>query len=235
MPVMQPQFARNPTDALQCYADAYAEIVSYTAPHILPHVPIPPVFFISADMGLVLAKISERFPLIDASASHVGDGFLVFARPTLYLTRDNHLDPVSGFAWGTNPETHELLLASFAWEPPKLTDFPDDFDVGRRWIGALNALIRQKLAAISPAKVTRHLAKRLQGIKQLPECRIIKLRERESNVGTRPGPVIWSCHWMVRGHWRRLPQGPTWVTAHIKGPQDRPFRAPTPTMFAVVR
>jgi hypothetical protein len=84
---MAPQFAATPNDAIQCFADARAETIAKAGPRIIPYIPTPPVYFISGPMGLVLAEISRQFPLQAKPPDHLGDGFLVFARPTLFLKR----------------------------------------------------------------------------------------------------------------------------------------------------
>jgi hypothetical protein len=55
------------------------------------------------------------------------------------------------------------------------------------------------------------------------------------------GPREWSCRWLVRGHWRqqwcpgRREHRPIWITPYVRGPGDKPFKAPSAKVFAVVR
>lgn len=57
---------------------------------------------------------------------------------------------------------------------------------------------------------------------------VIRLRRQRRDDPDDPETerdVDWQCRWMVRGHWRHLQDGrQTWVMAHVKGPDDKPFR-----------
>jgi hypothetical protein len=55
---------------------------------------------------------------------------------------------------------------------------------------------------------------------------VIRLRRQRHEEPDIEHPVDWQCRWLVRGHWRHLPDGrQTWVMAHVKGPDDKPFRS----------
>src|SRR4051812_46615132 len=97
---MTPQFARNPTDAMQCYA----EFVDHA--HLDRNDPIQaaivhdmPVYFISGRMGKTLAAISRTFPLDAKRTDEWGCGFLVFERPTLIVTQNGTRLSPSGLHW----------------------------------------------------------------------------------------------------------------------------------------
>lgn len=54
------------------------------------------------------------------------------------------------------------------------------------------------------------------------------------------GGVDWSCQWLVRGHWRKRaerygPGDPFYVSPYLKGPDDKPFRAPREAVYLVKR
>lgn len=78
-----------------------------------------------------------------------------------------------------------------------------------------------------------------------PEARIVHLRRHDR---PKHEPVSeeskrdYSCQWMVDGHWRNQRVGVgrsetrlTWVTGHIRGPEDKPFRARKDKVFIVSR
>lgn len=76
-------------------------------------------------------------------------------------------------------------------------------------------------------------ADRLEGLSTGP-VRIIHLRrllEHHDAPGSEPASREYTCRWLVRGHWRsqwfpkRQVHRPVWIAPHIKGPDDKPFRA----------
>jgi len=228
---MTPQFARNPTDAMQCYA----EFLNYTKldrsdPFVAQTCLDMPVYFISGPMGQTLATISRSFPLTADSLREWDCGFLVFERPTLAVAQDGADYSPSGVIWwstGAKP---------FWWDSPRFYRFDTDLDETGKWVGALMALLRQKLALITRPRIGKHVLKRLQLPHRVPECRVVTLRQRERRgQPLMSSPVDWSCRWMVRGHWRVLETGPTWITAHVKGPESKPLKPPSDRVFAVVR
>lgn len=78
---------------------------------------------------------------------------------------------------------------------------------------------------------------------QLPDIRVIKLRKtyHASIPGEAKSDFEYSCHWLVRGHWRwqwypsTQNHAPKFVVPCVKGDLDKPFKAPTETIYAVVR
>lgn len=72
--------------------------------------------------------------------------------------------------------------------------------------------------------------------------RVVTLRRSQYPVHAQNSTsVAWSCQWMVRGHWRNQWHASigrhkaTWVAPYVKGPPDKPLRAPRQTVYAVVR
>lgn len=79
---------------------------------------------------------------------------------------------------------------------------------------------------------------------------VIRLRPKISSHFPEPAfsrEIDWSMRWWVRGHWRKLPapevpgkdrngeysvNGFTWVTEHLRGPEDKPIRKSTYVMEA---
>jgi hypothetical protein len=98
--------------------------------------------------------------------------------------------------------------------------------------------------------IERHHRKRLEkehkrdlkgGVK------IVELRRREASrrESDQPGesrPVNWSCQWMVIPHWRNQRVGPgrndrrlVHIDTYVKGPDDKPLKAPKATVYRVAR
>src|SRR5438093_11047646 len=228
---MKPHFARNPTDAVQCFADFLNHIkLDRNDPVVTQGVLDMPVYFISGPMGQTLATISRTFPLTAESLRGWDCGYLVFERATLSVTQDGTGYSPSGVIWwptGAKP---------FWWDAPRFYRFDTDLDETAQCVGALMALVRQKLAIITRPRIGKYVLKRLKLPQREPECRVVTLRQRETRwQPLTSAPVDWSCRWMVRGHWRVLETGPTWITAHFKGPEDKALKAPGDRVFAVVR
>lgn len=107
--------------------------------------------------------------------------------------------------------------------------------------------LRQKILVTAPASVPDQDAFRLrQRLRQPPSdrARIVYLRRRVYAESTCLGAEAqrhYSCQWLVSGHWRQQPypsEGavrPKWILPYVKGPSDKPLKAPTKTVYAVVR
>lgn len=115
-----------------------------------------------------------------------------------------------------------------------------------RLIAASWALLGQQLFVAPHQRADRAAARRLKhdGYPHEPLIRVVQLRrvEHAPQSGEDPEPVDWSCRWIVRGHWRQQPYGPgqaqrrpTWISPYMKGPDEKPLKAPRATVFAVVR
>jgi hypothetical protein len=74
-----------------------------------------------------------------------------------------------------------------------------------------------------------------------PPVRVVTLRRQQAGGGEAAGTVEWGCRWIVSGHWRNqyLPASgghrPTWIGAHVKGPDSKPLKPPAVTVFVVKR
>jgi hypothetical protein len=123
---------------------------------------------------------------------------------------------------------------------------PGDQPVAR-YFATLCAFMQQKILVTGTVSAERHARKRLeaQGFPHEPLIRVVELRRRESVLKHEPSnhgeEVEWSCQWIVRGHWRQqfYPSKhgtqPIWITPYVKGPEDKPLKAPRAEVFAVVR
>lgn len=147
--------------------------------------------------------------------------------------------PVLDWAWGDDASHHQgedltredvmvrqhalargVLLAFFAF-------------VGQRIFTTSQKLISNRQARKRAEKKLQHI----------PLVHVVELRRREyqQRDESHDTPVEWSCQWLVRGHWRQQffpstgEHRPLWISPHIKGPNDKPLKAPTITAYEVVR
>lgn len=108
---------------------------------------------------------------------------------------------------------------------------------------ASEMFLNQRVFQSERAHVERHARKRYEKAKVDTEVHVIRLRvvERQYEKQTEAEAVEWTCRWMIRGHWTRqwYPSLGThkllWIMPYVKGPKDKPFRAPKPSVGFVVR
>lgn len=112
--------------------------------------------------------------------------------------------------------------------------------------GAFSLFSKQQIFTSGRELAERHVRKRLAraGSDMEPLVRVVRLRARVPAPGSAErgeAHVDWACRWMVRGHWRqqffptRKAHQPIWISPHIKGPDNKPLKAPRATVFAVVQ
>lgn len=101
--------------------------------------------------------------------------------------------------------------------------------------------------AVPVPRATRKRAERDHDITwtSAPMIQIVHLRRKSygQNGSTQiPKEVDWQFRWITRGHWRQQAVGPnhtdhrpTWINAHVKGPEGKPIKPPRSRVFAVVR
>jgi hypothetical protein len=105
--------------------------------------------------------------------------------------------------------------------------------------------IDQTIVVAKDATADRAVRRRLarEGLEHDPAVRVVTLR-RQSREGAASGDgehVEWSCQWIVRGHWRQQfypgtgERRPLFILPYVKGPEDKPLKAPAATVFAVTR
>jgi hypothetical protein len=108
----------------------------------------------------------------------------------------------------------------------------------------LHFLQERILASRARAVTNRGARRRLRkAVGHEPLVRVVELRRRDVRrvVSGDAGDdaVEWSCRWLVRGHWHlyhtREGVRPRWVDPYVKGPDDKPFKAPRATVYEVVR
>lgn len=143
-----------------------------------------------------------------------------------------------GFDVGTTLfEIQADSAADDKYGPPK-----SDGDPLWRFAMAAQAWLRQKIAVQSEATIERHCRKRITKEFQAEPSglHVVQLRRSESAQSSTDGsPAEWSCQWLVRGHWRNQPYKAgkrlIFIAPYIKGPEDKPLKAPTTTVFSVSR
>jgi hypothetical protein len=116
------------------------------------------------------------------------------------------------------------------------------------FFGAFCLFIRQRIATVTSERAERHARKRLDkaGWRGPDTVRVVQLRRRDqaSRGRTHSGePVEWSHRCVVGGHWHNFWMGPAWnpikqprwLLPYLKGPDNKPLKAPGAKVFAVVR
>lgn len=110
----------------------------------------------------------------------------------------------------------------------------------------LNPILTQ-----TPGHIERHARKRYQRehkLKVVPTVQVVALRKtartavEDAPTERAEGARHYSCRWIVKGHPRLQPCGPgrkdrklIWIDAYPAGPEDKPLKTKTTTVYAVVR
>lgn len=113
-------------------------------------------------------------------------------------------------------------------------------------IQALFKFMDQKIVGVERQGPPRPERRRMKRAKMpIWEVKVISLRRYQQGTGIQvqaPGGTIdWQCQWTVSGHWRKQPypaKGTVeviWIEPYIKGPEDKPLRDPTKSIFSVRR
>ena len=134
------------------------------------------------------------------------------------------------------PWAHDAALAD--QDQGQVKDFAE-------WLACM-LFLKQEVVVAGPGEdLDRAARRRLErdGWKREPVVRVVRLRRVHAHAPSDDTAAVdWSCQWVVRGHWRQQPVGPgkrdrrtTWVLPYVKGPEDKPLKAPRATVFAVVR
>ena len=117
-------------------------------------------------------------------------------------------------------------------------------EVCRFFFAALSWL-EQKILTVSSGHIERHRRKQLAREHQAPipsDVKVITLRRAESSRAPHDAsePVDWSCRWVVNGHWRNQVYANDehkliYILPYVKGPDDKPLKIPTHTVYSVSR
>ncbi len=116
------------------------------------------------------------------------------------------------------------------------------FALSTRVAVATLLLMDQTLTHTTRTPLDRPARKRAlkAGWQHQPEVQVVTLRRVRAAGPEHGREVGWSCRWVVRQHWRTLHRGTVdertvLVPSYIKGPEDKPLKAPAPRVWAVVR
>jgi len=114
-----------------------------------------------------------------------------------------------------------------------------------RFVLASSAWLRQRIAVTSSGHIERHRRRQLtrEHDAVLTDVKVVQLRRSESPQGQAPAQdsVEWSCRWIVNGHWRNQYHPSTgkhelkYILPYVKGPEDKPLRVQTQTVYSVTR
>lgn len=152
------------------------------------------------------------------------------------------LPAVTIYTWVTGTTLdHGLALRE---ETNSDSSSPERWSAKLRVVAAMFAFMDQRILVEHEERPRRGARRRAQdALQREPNIRVITLRRTTNDDGDSGSrDVEWSCRWVVRGHWRRqrvgpglAEQRPTWIMPHVKGPQDKPIKAPTETIWRVAR
>jgi hypothetical protein len=197
-------------------------------------------------------RTDEALRMIGAAAPATGTYLLLYSD-----TNDPNDDGYEEMqmvreGWGTSAG-YALWHISPWWfgqDAPQIDDYSDEFAayIGARqlwtWIQSFFRLSMQQIVTANYSIPSRPYARRAKRAGRDPGILVMQLR-RSSQVhhfddDEGEGPD-WQYQWLVRGHWRNQwypslgVHRQIWVTPHIKGPEDKPFKRPDLRAFAFSR
>lgn len=152
--------------------------------------------------------------------------------------------PESGMPW-TFGEGWQACIESAA--SSRGLDIPERMRCQARYLAACMAFLNQRILVSPGRRAERHAVKRLErdGWTHEPLIRVVELRRRAHHSyqfrNADPAMIAWTHQWVVSGHWREQPYPsknitqPIWIMPYVKGPEDKPLKAPRAKVFAVVR
>lgn len=174
------------------------------------------------------------------------------------------LPPTNAIAWVRRPDHLTVLFFSDFNVPHPCLVWSEAIPIGSLWrpygdetqgrdsfnymvglVFTLFLFMEQKILttsnrAIANRSARKRIAKKLAHV---PIVRVVELRRREyqQRDESHDTHVEYTCQWLVRGHWRQQfypgsgEHRPLWIAPHVKGPSDKPLKAPTMTAYEVVR
>jgi hypothetical protein len=217
--------------------------------HFQKIVRLASTFYVSADMMALLEASWPSLPDGLLSDEEYPDecGYMIYDRPLQDVPTDPESslrEPVQGYMWvaskdqieayplaaavGTLPDTYWPVSA--LWHVARHAS--DDVLQRLKPLRATWAFMRQKLAVTSAEPADRAERRRCAKLGLPQEVNVVRVRKHEHRPGDIPGQrdVEWSHRWLVAGHWRQQACGPnredrrpTWISSHIKGPDDLPL------------
>ncbi len=115
-----------------------------------------------------------------------------------------------------------------------------------RFILAASVWLKQRIVVSGSGHIERHRRKQLarEHDAVLSDVKVIQLRrpQIENHQQSEDGAEVeWSCRWIVSGHWRNQYHPSTgkhelkYILPYVKGPEDKPLKVPTHTVYEVSR
>jgi hypothetical protein len=116
-----------------------------------------------------------------------------------------------------------------------------------RFIMASSVWLSQRVISVASGPIERHRKKQLAREYDVPipsDVKVIQLRRSEhqplTDSSVSDATVEWSCRWLVGGHWRNQPYANgehklIYIMPYVKGPEDKPLKVPTHTVYSVSR
>ena len=116
-----------------------------------------------------------------------------------------------------------------------------------RFIVTFWLFVHQRVLVTTSRRVDRATARRLArtvpDLPRDPAVNVVVLRHADHVEGETKEhrTVEWRYQWLVRGHWRQQfyrstgERRPIWILPYMKGPEDKPVKPPSETVFAVTR
>lgn len=164
---------------------------------------------------------------------------------TPYVSNEHDTpEPSSFWFWKFNEPMHEML-GRVTQENNWSRDTAITNEVACRMLAAGCAWLQQRVAVMSSGPIERHRRKQLARENDAPlpsDVRVIQLRRAESTSergkSSHDSPD-WSYRWIVNGHWRNQPYKESrkliYIMPYVKGPDDKPLKVPTHTVYSVSR
>lgn len=167
--------------------------------------------------------------------------FLTFSKP-----QDEAVPsiPSTWWTWGRGESYGDIIRRL---EP--LRDGNDQTSVHARHLARFTVAalgwLQQRILSASVGHVERHRRKQLarEHGAVISDVKVIQLRRTEprQNSDSQHGEFVeWSCRWIVNGHWRNQPYANgerklIYILPYVKGPDDKPLKVPTHTVYSVSR
>lgn len=159
-----------------------------------------------------------------------------------FLIEQNRLRDHCSLGELKDPETRSLDAITFKRAPVRGRDL-----ALFKFVLAASVWMKQRIAVVSSGHIERHRRKQLAREFDSPtisDVKIVELRRAESTSGIQAEssgePVEWSCRWIVGGHWRNQPYANgerklIYILPYVKGPDDKPLKVPSHTVYSVNR
>lgn len=161
----------------------------------------------------------------------------------LFRRDGSDLAPYLTFVWGFDESLEELRSAS---RRTLNAEFLEASFYAARFLICACAWLQQRVITAPGSQVERHRRKQLarEFDTHVSDVKVVQLRRAESQPHPRDphaDPVEWSCRWIVNGHWRNQFYPSTgkhdlkYILPYVKGPDDKPLKTPTHTIYDVSR